>query len=117
MSSATPGPWVVEVVRGNHGRDCGLSILQRLPGYRGEVAHLRDAENIGGVTVAERNYNACLIAAAPDLLSMAKVYANSCSRCAGTGRIEFDEHDYEAGEACRDCADIRAVIDKAEGRA
>lgn len=57
-----------------------------------------------------------LIAAAPDLLALAHQFAGDCGRCAGTGLIEFDEHDYRAGEPCRDCADIRAVIKKAEGR-
>lgn len=57
-----------------------------------------------------------LIAAAPDLLALAKLYASECAECAGTGltRIPY------AGEAsvvqCRDCANVRAVIAKAEGR-
>jgi len=54
-----------------------------------------------------------LIAAAPDLLALAKQYASECSGCDGKGEwLGPDLH----REPCQDCADIRAVIAKAEGR-
>lgn len=54
-----------------------------------------------------------LIAAAPDLLALAKQYASECSGCDGNGtRMGPDLHT----EPCQDCADIRAILNKAEGR-
>ena len=50
-----------------------------------------------------------LIAAAPDLLALAKKYASECSECGGTAYIS-------SWEKCMDCADIRAVIAKVEGQ-
>lgn len=62
--------------------------------------------------------DAALIAAAPDLLDLAKQYADECAECGGTGSIWTKEHDPQDSKEvpCPDCADIRAVIDKAEGR-
>lgn len=54
--------------------------------------------------------DALLIAAAPDLLALAHQYAEECGDCAGT-RVCPDD------EPCTACADVWAVIDKAEGRA
>ncbi|MFO1394674.1 MAG: hypothetical protein U1F09_12995 [Steroidobacteraceae bacterium] len=53
--------------------------------------------------------NARLIAAAPDLLALARQYASECGDCAGT-RVCPDD------EPCTECADIWRIIDKAEGR-
>ena len=62
--------------------------------------------------------NAALIAAAPDLLALAKRYASECAQCDGDGRILVTFNDREAEyDPCEACADIRAVIEKAEGRA
>ena len=59
--------------------------------------------------------NAHLITAAPDLLAIARQYASECANCQGMARVPTN---LSAGEweECSDCADIRAVIDKAEGR-
>lgn len=78
MSAAThtPGPWFV----GNNDRPAdgdddglrGTDIYARIPdgGYfRGTVATLYAAPHIGGITVEERDANARLIAAAPELLA------------------------------------------------
>ena len=47
------------------------------------------------------------------LLALAKQYASECSGCDGKGTwMGPDLHT----EPCQDCADIRAVINKAEGR-
>lgn len=87
-----------------------MTIVQHgVPLYRGSVATVTDAEHMGGITVAERNANACLIAAAPDLLTLAHQYASECGDCAGT-RVCPDD------EPCTACADVWRVIDKAEGR-
>lgn len=59
-----------------------------------------------------------LMAAAPELLALARQYASECGDCNGTGLvtittwpggIEVDNDD----QPCPDCADIRAVIAKA----
>jgi hypothetical protein len=59
-----------------------------------------------------------LIAAAPDLLALAKKYASECAGCDGEGT--WVRVTNIAGPAiklpCEDCADIRKVIDKAEGK-
>lgn len=61
----------------------------------------------GERAVAEER--ARLIAAAPDLLALARQYASECGECAGT-RVCPDD------SACIECADVWKVIDKAEGR-
>lgn len=110
MSAHTPGPWEWWTsnswrrLRSNpaDGRDVGVVVPF--------VA--RDGHPDLEVSAADMS----LIAAAPDLLALAKQYASDCGRCAGTGRPRYDEGDgYRAGETCPDCEDIRAVIAKAEG--
>jgi hypothetical protein len=65
----------------------------------------------------EMEANARLIAAAPDLLELAKQYASECSGCDGEGRILVTFNDREAEyDPCEDCADIREIISKAEGK-
>lgn len=58
----------------------------------------------------QQSANANLIAAAPELLALAKQYASECGECAGT-RVMPDD------QPCTECAFIWAVIDQAEGRA
>ena len=65
--------------------------------------------------------NAALIAAAPDLLALAKQYASECADCGGTGRYQYtfplpSMAMAQVGEPCAACDDIRAVISKAEGK-
>ena len=53
------------------------------------------------------------------LLALAKRYASECGMCGGTGRrmaLGPDGSETHA-VACDACADLRAVIEKAEGRA
>lgn len=53
------------------------------------------------------------------LLALAKQYASECSGCDGTGnanRFLDDSGIPSSTEDCEDCADIRAAINKAEGR-
>lgn len=92
----TPGPWRVDqlcVESVTHGNICLV--------------------NLARSSKADLN----LIAAAPDLLELAKQFANDCPRCLGIGRFEADgDFSRVATEECTKCADIRAVIAKAEGR-
>ncbi|MBW8077275.1 MAG: hypothetical protein GJU76_04185 [Gallionella sp.] len=50
-----------------------------------------------------------------ELLALAKRYASECSGCDGEGRriVTFNDREAEY-DPCEDCADIRAVIAKAE---
>lgn len=65
---------------------------------------------VGGALSSSRGPDlAPLLAAAPDLLALARQYAMECGECAGT-RVCPDDH------ACTECADIWSVINKAEGR-
>lgn len=81
--------------------------------------------------------HARLIAAAPELLALAKQYASECGECDGAGVIEIEKTRpgccgnarddgsccgnpipelYAEPEQCPACADIRAVIAKAEAQ-
>lgn len=100
----TPGPWRATP----HSSIVGTGIVAN----RGIVV----ASVLGVPEVCQAN--ARLIASAPDLLALAKQYASECSECGGHGGIlvtvnagvlEYDD--------CDACADIRAVIEKAEGGA
>lgn len=58
-------------------------------------------EKIAGGQSMDCEANAKLIAAAPELLELARQYASECAECGGDGG------------SCPECADIRAVIAKA----
>ncbi len=95
----TPGPWIIR-----HGCIYG-TVPERDPEYICEP---------WGRGHAETQANTHLICAAPDLLALAKRYASECSGCDGQGNSKLSAlHP----EECQDCADIRAVIAKAEGAA
>ena len=102
--SHTPGPWTISP----YSSIVGIAVS----GGGIVIAGVR-----GGKERSEAD--ARLIAAAPDLLELALQYADECASCGGTGANWTNPTDpQEAKEvACPDCADIRAVIDKAEGRA
>lgn len=113
--SHTPGPWQVSGVR------------QRAD-YKGHMVG-PDGDGVTIVPYNEKDHaeclaNARLIAAAPDLLELAKRYAMQCAHCDGNGFTVGDDgisgrgpDDVEPTRyACEDCADIREVIAKAEGR-
>lgn len=117
----TPGPWHV---RDLHPGGCTFNIgTNPNDPYDGEVAVVF---RYGKHVQAPHKANALLIAAAPDLLELAKQYAMECASCDGQGtvnrQIGGDGYggqcaaiaDVEA--VCQDCADIRAVIARAEGR-
>lgn len=62
--------------------------------------------------------DARLMAAAPELLALAKQYASECGECNGGGSwVELDRNGApipETARPCEACADICAVIAKAE---
>jgi hypothetical protein len=62
--------------------------------------------------------NALLIHAAPDLLELAREYAEKCAECNGTGTVSTRERDPQESKdvPCPACAHIWAIVDKAEGR-
>lgn len=88
----TPGPWEIDALLTPD--NCYVYIL-------------RDTQ--GGESEAEAVANACLIAAAPELLTAAKrAFANSCKRA--VSRAVWRNSDQVAHEA------LKAAIAKAEGR-
>ena len=97
----TPGPWRVSPTN-----DCVIESEKH-----GNIALV----NLARMSAAD----ARLIAAAPDLLALAKRYASECAWCSGTGTIEHVPFDngVSSTSKCIQCADIRAVIEKAEGGA
>lgn len=119
VASHTPGPWWVERRVGD--------ALQVNGKHRGEGSSYGIASVNHWEGAADRA-NANLIAAAPDLLTLAKQYASECSSCSGTRAAPMCcEHREDQGGTmvccggpeivpCQDCADIWAAIDKAEGR-
>lgn len=94
----TPGPWYASP----YSSIVGIAIS----GACGVIAGVR-----GDKLTAEAN--ARLIASAPDLLALAHKYASECGECGGQGAYTYGEKE---GRPCPACADICAVIDKAEGR-
>lgn len=109
MSAHTPGPWVAEMQYGENDTDCGWELQEQRAvddfTYRGAVCRITDAEHIQGITKAERDANARLIAAAPDLLAAARAYMRVCPA---------DEDTTHAFQEATDA--LRAAIAKAEGR-
>ena len=97
----TPGPWRVD--EHNH---CVIESARH-----GNIAIV----NLARMSAADAH----LIASAPDLLALAKRYASKCGMCGGTGRrMALGPDGSETHTvACAACADIRAVIEKAEGGA
>jgi hypothetical protein len=76
--------------------------------YRGDIASVHASENIGGITVEERDANARLIAAAPDMLQKGKHLA-----------VKLAEVYRAAGQSPKDCQAIREwmeAVANAEGR-
>ena len=115
----TPGPWVAQA--SEHGEYPHVYRPERIDKdglkYWAEricVVHPSDADD-DRVHHPIASANARLIASAPDLLALAKRYARECGTCEGRGfciePIDHEEID------CNDCADIRKIIEKAEGGA
>lgn len=85
---------------------------------RGDGYHVKGA--IGGFPVriatvhGMRADDARLIAAAPDLLALARQYAAECGECDGMGRTTNPMLGQSEVD-CPDCVEIRQVIAKAVG--
>jgi hypothetical protein len=94
MSAHTPGPWPVDKSR--FGTD--HYVIGTTPPFVAAVKRIEDAR---------------LIAAAPELLCIAREFAAGCAECNGTGALEFHGIGGPPGTPCPDCADVRAVIAKA----
>lgn len=94
----SPGPWRV----GDH-----CQVHRSTP--HGDLRVVCEVWSGPCDSIEEAQANERLIAAAPDLLQLARVYATECGECAGT-RITPDDR------PCEECADIWRVIDRAEGR-
>jgi hypothetical protein len=132
----TPGPWRWEVSeKGRRVQLCGglspqydLTIMDFVrwgtnsaaPRFIDQDELLSRAEEYAVVVPGREHHatwfktidhpDATLMAAAPDLLALARQYASECATCSGTG----NSGNFEVGdEHCGDCADIRAVIEKA----
>lgn len=125
--SHTPGPWSIGHVRPQSVHK-SLGAMWEAPIHVGEGATRGNCHTIvygggaGACSSAEQDVlaNARLIAAAPDLLALAKQYANECARCGGSAEIVVNDHgddpEFDYCQPCNECEDIRAVISKAEGR-
>ncbi len=116
-ASHTPGPWAVE-----NPMEHELSIVEAdKPTYEWKfIATVPyGGRNDGDFSRPTADANARLIAAAPDLLALARKYASECGQCGGSGEnihASGPAPEDEYSRPCEDCAGIRAVIDRAEGR-
>jgi len=111
MSNHTPGPWKATCLdREDERRTLFWDIEQvRKPGqgYRGGIGTIHASEHIGGVTIEERDANARLIAAAPDLLEALKDLIDDLEIRSTKGVVNCSHGVY--------CS-ARQAIAKAEGR-
>ena len=77
MTKHTKGPWSFAHNGAGDSKTSCIDIAPRnSKGFRGQVAYLQSAEHIDGITMAENEANARLIAAAPDLLEALDELAN-----------------------------------------
>lgn len=115
----TPGPWKEHAPNVDGTVDETYRRITAGVGF----CHGRDEPGFQ-LTGYIRPADARLIAAAPELLALAKQYAHECANCSGCGFTVGDDgisgrgpDDIEPTRySCEDCADIRAVIAKAEGQ-
>jgi len=108
VSGHTPGPWCVAGKETESGAWESLEVIQVVLPMHTVCFMTSDGQKLE---------NARLIAAAPELLAMVKRYASECADCDGTGLMEFigaDQDIYE--KECTQCADIRSLLARAEGR-
>lgn len=114
MPQHTPGPWMITQYP-------ALAPMVYAEPTAGEMRPICQGHS---PSEAEDAANARLIAAAPDLLMLAKQYASECGECNGTGSVYAGEESNDHGvlgieivqvsESCDQCAAIRRVIAKAE---
>ena len=92
----TPGPWRADGRMINTLTDTFVVVVDQFGKY---VAR--------SLIAGRQHADARLIAAAPDLLALARQYASECGECHGSG-VSIDTR-----QDCESCADIRAVIARA----
>lgn len=123
--SGTPGPWRIERGGGHaHNGIYGAESIQTngWPRPHGGISNAsysdRVCENLGDLDLPGPAANARLIASVHDLLALAMRYADECGDCGGTGAVWTHPNDPQDAQErpCGTCADIRAVIDRIEGR-
>ena len=67
MTKFTPGPWHLEDSRGEDNEHLFWEVLGDSKVYCGYLASLMDSEHIGGTSLEERDANALLVCAAPEM--------------------------------------------------
>jgi hypothetical protein len=97
MKDHSPGPWAVSE-DDRPGMSYNRHVVQARRPHLTVCFMTSDGPN---------KANATLIAAAPDLLALARQYASECAECMGKAVSD------DTGRDCEQCADIRAVISKA----
>lgn len=116
--SHTAGPWTLTHKRGNN-----FAVQEwEIRGMFGDKPNISPIFNVDifaihGTTFCASPQDARLIAAAPDLLALAKKLASECAECRGVGHSMVDTGmPVDSRVDCPDCRDIHVVIAKAEGR-
>jgi hypothetical protein len=108
LPAHTPGPW--------YATSCLDYWVEHIQPLTPEDKGFRGVAQVGSIEwpnseakQAEWRANLHLFAAGPELLALAKQYASECANC---------DHGIDKATLldCAECADIRAVIAKAEGR-
>lgn len=90
----TEGPWIASCLDRTGGLKRGDNGIRfwsicNEGQYRGEVCNVHAAEHIGGITIDERDANARLIAAAPDLLEALSTFLIEYVRLVESGDAGF----------------------------
>ena len=106
--SHTPGPWTTRELSGDDHR--GMGWIE---------ADGRDISPYGDAALwmEQNRANGTLMAAAPDLLAIAREYASQCVNCNGSAEIIKNDRGGDPiddrAEPCPACKDIWGVIDRA----
>jgi hypothetical protein len=113
-SSHTPGPWYVtscldywvEHIQPLTPEDKGFRAIAQVGSFEWPNSETRQQE---------WKANARLLAAAPELLELAKRYAAECAECGGRGAKQVRQNGTVAELPCSECIEIHLVLTKAEG--
>ena len=109
MSKHTRAPWEWWTSNGRR------SLVHKIAGTQIPIL-IPTLNRAGHADLMVNQADMALIAVAPDLLALARRYADECGECHGTGRALVPRSEPPDYTDCPDCADIRSLIDKAEGR-
>lgn len=121
----TPGPWRVDMTvalgaygvwtdYATHPGHDGVGYPTQVCSVLPEMKQFRTQDAVGFATRKQRDANAILISAAPDLLAACKAMLEADLYAHAEGIWEFAKTDTVEGKAAVDAA--RAAIAKAEGR-